>query len=81
LVRDESFDLDLISFDTTELKRLLALADGEAGSDDAEDKFPSRPRIRSQGRATSGSWATIVCCAVTHGAGGRRAPSMASSPT
>jgi hypothetical protein len=47
-LRDESFDLDLIGFDATELERLLALADGEAGSDDAEDGFPSRPRIRSQ---------------------------------
>jgi hypothetical protein len=65
---DESFDLDLIGFDATELERSLALADGEAGSDDVEDEFPSRPRIRSQCRATSGSWATIVCCAVTHGA-------------
>jgi hypothetical protein len=27
---------------------VLALADGEAGSDDAEDEFPSPPRIRSQ---------------------------------
>jgi hypothetical protein len=64
-LRDESFDLDLIGFDATELERLLALADGEAGSDDAEDEFPSRPRIRSQCQATSGSWAPTGCCAVT----------------
>ena len=29
---DESFDLDLIGFDATELERLLAVADGDAGS-------------------------------------------------
>jgi hypothetical protein len=42
-LRDESFDLDLFRPDG--LDRLLALADCEAGSDDAEDEFPSRPRI------------------------------------
>jgi hypothetical protein len=31
LLRDESFDLDLIGFDVTEMERLLALADSEAG--------------------------------------------------
>jgi DNA modification methylase len=42
-LRDESFDLDLIGFDATELEWLLALADGEAGSDDAEDEVPEPP--------------------------------------
>ena len=42
-LRDESFDLDLVGFDATELERLLALADGEAGSDDAEDEVPEPP--------------------------------------
>ncbi len=42
-LRDESFDLDLVGFDATELERLLALADGEAGSDAAEDEVPEPP--------------------------------------
>jgi DNA modification methylase len=42
-LRNESFDLDLIGFDATEIERLLALADGEAGSDDAEDEVPDPP--------------------------------------
>jgi DNA modification methylase len=42
-LRDESFDLDLIGFDATELERLLALADGEAESNDAEDEVPEPP--------------------------------------
>jgi hypothetical protein len=37
-LRGGDFDLDLIGFDATELERLLALADGEAGSDEAEDE-------------------------------------------
>ena len=43
LARDESFDLDLVGFDATELERLLALADGEAASDEAEDEVPEPP--------------------------------------
>jgi hypothetical protein len=39
-LRDASFDLDLIGFDASELERLLALANGEAGSDNAEDAIP-----------------------------------------
>jgi hypothetical protein len=42
-LRDENFDLDLIGFDATELERLLALADGEAGSDDASEEVPELP--------------------------------------
>jgi hypothetical protein len=42
-LRDESFDLDLIGFDATELERLLAIADGEAGSEEAEDEVPEPP--------------------------------------
>jgi DNA modification methylase len=42
-LRDESFDLDLIGFDATELERLLAIADGEATSEDAEDEVPEPP--------------------------------------
>jgi DNA modification methylase len=42
-LRDESFDLDLVGFDASELERLLALADGEAGSDDADDEVPEPP--------------------------------------
>jgi DNA modification methylase len=42
-LRNERFDLDLIGFDASELERLLALADGEAGSDDAEDDVPEPP--------------------------------------
>jgi hypothetical protein len=41
-LRDERFDLDLIGFDASELERLLALADGEAASDEAEDEV-SKP--------------------------------------
>jgi DNA modification methylase len=43
-LRDDSFDLDLIGFDATELERLLAIADGEAGSDEAEDEVPDPPK-------------------------------------
>ena len=42
-LRDERFDLDLVGFDASELERLLALADGESGSDDAEDEVPEPP--------------------------------------
>jgi DNA modification methylase len=42
-LRDERFDLELIGFDATELKRLLALADGEDGADEAEDEVPEPP--------------------------------------
>jgi DNA modification methylase len=42
-LRDERFDLDLIGFDASELERLLALADGEATSDEAEDEVPEPP--------------------------------------
>jgi hypothetical protein len=42
-LRDERFDLDLIGFDATELERLLALADGEAASDESEDEVPEPP--------------------------------------
>jgi hypothetical protein len=42
-LRDERFDLDLIGFDATELERLLALADGEAASEEAEDEVPEPP--------------------------------------
>jgi DNA modification methylase len=41
-LRDESFDLDVVGFDATELERLLAIADGDAGSD-AEDEVPEPP--------------------------------------
>jgi hypothetical protein len=37
LLRDESFDLDLIGFAATDLASLLARAGGGAASDDAED--------------------------------------------
>ena len=42
-LRDERFDLDLVGFDASELERLLALADGEAASDEAEDEVPEPP--------------------------------------
>jgi hypothetical protein len=42
-LRDERFDLDLIGFDATELERLLATADGESASDEAEDEVPEPP--------------------------------------
>jgi hypothetical protein len=42
-LRDERFDLDLIGFDATELERLLAVADGEAASVEAEDEVPEPP--------------------------------------
>jgi DNA modification methylase len=42
-LRDERFDLDLIGFDATELERLLALADGDAASDEADDEVPEPP--------------------------------------
>ena len=43
-LREERFDLDLIGFDATELERLLAIADGESGSDEAEDQVPEPPQ-------------------------------------
>ena len=43
MARDERFDLDLVGFDATELERLLALADGDAASDEAEDEVPEPP--------------------------------------
>jgi hypothetical protein len=43
-LRDESFDLDLIGFDATELERLLALADGGGASDEADDAVPEPPQ-------------------------------------
>jgi DNA modification methylase len=43
-LRDERFDLDLIGFDASELERLLALADGEGASDEAEDEVPEPPK-------------------------------------
>jgi hypothetical protein len=42
-LRDERFDLDLIGFDASEIERLLALADGDAAPDDAEDEVPEPP--------------------------------------
>jgi hypothetical protein len=42
-LRDESFDLDLIGFDASELERLLALADGEAARNEVEDEVPEPP--------------------------------------
>ena len=42
-LRDESFDLDLVGFDATELERLLAIADGETANEEAEDEVPDPP--------------------------------------
>jgi ParB-like chromosome segregation protein Spo0J len=42
-LRDERFDLDLVGFDATELERLLALAEGEATSEEGEDEVPEPP--------------------------------------
>jgi hypothetical protein len=42
-LRDESFDLDLIGFDATELERLLALADARRRVMGAEDDVPEPP--------------------------------------
>jgi hypothetical protein len=42
-LRDDSYDLDLIGFDATALERLLAIADGDAGSDETEDEVPDPP--------------------------------------
>jgi ParB-like chromosome segregation protein Spo0J len=42
-LRDECFELDLIGFNATELERLLALADAETVSDEAEDEVPEPP--------------------------------------
>jgi DNA modification methylase len=42
-LRDERFDLDLIGFDGSELERLLAIAYGDAASDEAEDEVPEPP--------------------------------------
>jgi DNA modification methylase len=42
-LRDERFDLDLVGFDATELERLLAIADGETASEEAEDEVAELP--------------------------------------
>ena len=42
-LRDERFDLDLVGFDSTELERLLAIADGEMASEEADDAVPEPP--------------------------------------
>jgi DNA modification methylase len=42
-LRNESFELDLVGFDATELERLLAIADGEPASEEAEDEVPEPP--------------------------------------
>jgi DNA modification methylase len=42
-LRNGRFDLDLIGFDASELERLLAITDGEAGPDGAEDDAPEPP--------------------------------------
>jgi DNA modification methylase len=42
-LRDERFDLDLVGFDAPELERLLAIADGDAASDETEDEVPEPP--------------------------------------
>ena len=42
-LRDESFDLDLVGFDATELERLLAIADGETANEEAEDEVLDPP--------------------------------------
>ena len=42
-LRDERFDLDLVGFDASELEHLLALSDGEAAPDEAEDEVPEPP--------------------------------------
>jgi ParB-like chromosome segregation protein Spo0J len=64
-LRVESFDLDLIGFDATELERLLALADGEGEPAGAEDDVRSRRRSPSARRATSGCLATTACSVAT----------------
>ena len=43
-LRDERFDLDLVGFDATELERLLAIANGDAASDETEDEVPEPPK-------------------------------------
>ena len=42
-LRAERFDLDLIGFDASELERLLAIVDGETGTEEAEDEVPEPP--------------------------------------
>ena len=42
-LRDESFELDLVGFDAPELERLLAIADGEMASEEADDAVPEPP--------------------------------------
>jgi DNA modification methylase len=42
-LRDERFDLDLVGFDASELERLLAIADGDAAANKAEDEVPEPP--------------------------------------
>jgi DNA modification methylase len=42
-LRDESFDLDLVGFDASELERLLAIAEGGTAADEAEDEVPDPP--------------------------------------
>ena len=64
-LRDESFDLDLVGFDATELERLLALADGEAERRGRGRGSRAAGGSGQPSRATSGSWATIACSVAT----------------
>jgi DNA modification methylase len=42
-LRDQEIDLGLTGFDDAEIERLLALAEGESGSDETEDEAPELP--------------------------------------
>jgi ParB-like chromosome segregation protein Spo0J len=64
-LRDERFDLDLVGFDATELERLLALADGEAATDEAEDEVPEPPEDPVSRPGDLWILGTIGCCAAT----------------
>jgi hypothetical protein len=46
-LRDESFDLDLIGFDATDLEPLLARADGEAGQTTPRTNSPAGYQLGS----------------------------------
>jgi ParB-like chromosome segregation protein Spo0J len=64
-LRDERFDLDLVGFDATELERLLAIADGDSASDEAEDAVPEPPEEPASRPGDLWVLATIACCAAT----------------
>ena len=63
MAQDESFDLDLIGSTPPSWSGCWRSPTARRRAMRPRTRSPSRPRIRSADRATSGSWATTACCA------------------